>query len=216
MVEVEPPPFEIFVRSWLPEGEVRILEVGAGDGELARALREAGHEVVAIDPDRRAEDVEGVERVRLEDLVVDEPFEAVVARSSLHHLTDVGTGIGALVRALAPGSRLIIQGFAWDLVDFSTASWLYAESLRLGEVDPSRDPVGFYEEWRMERQRLLTWDQLRALLDAVAEQDLLVWVPYLADAYLHGDEHARQREREQLAEGRLHSGAFRYAGRRSR
>jgi SAM-dependent methyltransferase len=195
---------------------VRILEVGAGDGELARALREAGHEVRAIDRDPRADDVEGVERLRLEDLEVDEPFEAVVARSSLHHLADVGAAIGALVRALAPGGQLIVLGFAWDLVDFSTASWMYAESLRLGQVDASRDPVGFYEDWRTARQSLLRWDQLRALLDAVADQELFVWVPYLADAYLDGDDHARQREREQLTEGRLHSGAFRYVGRRSR
>jgi len=39
-----------FVRGALPPPPARVLEVGAGSGELAAALREAGYDVVAIDP----------------------------------------------------------------------------------------------------------------------------------------------------------------------
>ncbi len=39
-----------FVSLTLPAAPARVLEVGAGDGKLAQALREAGYEVVAIDP----------------------------------------------------------------------------------------------------------------------------------------------------------------------
>ena len=39
-----------FVRSALPPPPARVLEVGAGDGELAAALLAAGYDVVAIDP----------------------------------------------------------------------------------------------------------------------------------------------------------------------
>jgi hypothetical protein len=39
-----------YVRATLPPPPARILEVGAGSGELAEALREAGYDVLAIDP----------------------------------------------------------------------------------------------------------------------------------------------------------------------
>src|SRR6185437_15481312 len=39
-----------FVRANLPEPPARVLEVGAGDGRLGRALRAVGYDVVAIDP----------------------------------------------------------------------------------------------------------------------------------------------------------------------
>lgn len=212
--ETDPPPVEVFVRASLPPAPLRVLEVGAGRGELARALREAGYEVLAIDDDPRADGIDGVTPLGIAELDVEDPFDAVVACRSLHHIDGANTAIGGLARALAPGGRLIVEDFAWDLVDFSTASWLYAESVRLGEVDPSQDPVTFYEDWRRSHQRLLGWDQLRSVIDAVSEREVLIRVPYLADEYLGGDEHARRREREQLAAGRLHTGAFRYVGRR--
>jgi predicted RNA methylase len=40
-----------FVRANLPAPPMRLLEIGAGDGALARALADAGYEVLAIDPD---------------------------------------------------------------------------------------------------------------------------------------------------------------------
>src|ERR671933_451325 len=39
-----------YVRSALPPAPARVLEVGAGSGELAADLRAAGYDVVAIDP----------------------------------------------------------------------------------------------------------------------------------------------------------------------
>ena len=59
-----------------------MLEIGAGDGELAAALAAAGYEVVAIDP---ASEADNVRRVALHEL--DEPpFDAAVAVVSLHHV----------------------------------------------------------------------------------------------------------------------------------
>ena len=40
----------VFVRGALPPAPARVLEVGAGDGELATALAAWGYDVVAIDP----------------------------------------------------------------------------------------------------------------------------------------------------------------------
>ena len=74
-----------FVRSSLPEPPSRVLEVGAGKGELARALRKAGYEVTAIDP--AAEPDSGVEPISLLDAHGE--FEAAVAVVSLHHVDPV-------------------------------------------------------------------------------------------------------------------------------
>jgi Methyltransferase domain len=40
-----------FVHEHLPAAPARVLEVGCGRGDLARALARAGHRVVAIDPE---------------------------------------------------------------------------------------------------------------------------------------------------------------------
>src|ERR671933_676519 len=39
-----------YVRAALPPPPARVLEIGAGDGTLAAALRDGGYDVVAIDP----------------------------------------------------------------------------------------------------------------------------------------------------------------------
>ncbi|HKC78430.1 MAG TPA: methyltransferase domain-containing protein, partial [Gaiellaceae bacterium] len=73
-----------FVRANLPAPPARILEIGAGDGELAQALRADGYDVLAIDPDPRGPDVRGVPLIDL-----DEPaasFDAALAVTSLHHV----------------------------------------------------------------------------------------------------------------------------------
>src|SRR4029077_18260821 len=74
-----------FVRATLPPPPARVLEVGAGHGELAAALREAGYDVVAIDP--TAHGAPGVEPIPLLDLdAPDASFDAAVAVVSLHHV----------------------------------------------------------------------------------------------------------------------------------
>jgi len=49
-----------FVGANLPPPTCRVLEVGAGEGELAAALTAAGYVVTAIDPDPRGGGVDGV------------------------------------------------------------------------------------------------------------------------------------------------------------
>ena len=48
------------MRANLPPAPALVLEVGAGDGELARSLRESGYAVTAIDPKSESPDVEPV------------------------------------------------------------------------------------------------------------------------------------------------------------
>src|ERR671932_2004120 len=90
-----------YVRSALPPPPARVLEVGAGAGELAAALRAAGWDVVAIDP--AADGAAGVEPVALLDLEAAEAsFDAVVAVVSLHHVEPLAESCARLGGARPP------------------------------------------------------------------------------------------------------------------
>ncbi len=71
-----------FVRAALPAPPVHVLEIGAGDGELAAVLDAAGYQVTAIDP--AAEDGSHVERTTL--LEMHGSFDAALAVVALHHV----------------------------------------------------------------------------------------------------------------------------------
>ena len=111
-----------FVRAALPAPPARVLEVGAGSGELAAVLEDAGYDVVAIDP---AGQSPAVRAVSLHE--VDEPaasFDAAVAVVSLHHvepLTESFRRLGQLVR---PGGVLIVDELDVERFDDRAASWL--------------------------------------------------------------------------------------------
>src|SRR4051795_925100 len=95
-----------FVRAALPPPPVRVLEVGAGRGELAAALRDAGYDVVAIDP--AADGAPGVEPVALVDVVgEDASFDAAVAVVSLHHVEPLTGSCARLAEVVRPGGALV-------------------------------------------------------------------------------------------------------------
>jgi SAM-dependent methyltransferase len=137
-----------FVLSQLPEPPARVLEVGCGEGELARALAGAGHEVVAVDP----EAPEGVifRRTSIEAFDEPGPFDAVVASLSLHHVHDLGGVLDKLVRMLR--GPLILNEHAWDRLDPMTPEWEeeHADLHGYAAMRPELD-ARFHEryfEWR--------------------------------------------------------------------
>jgi SAM-dependent methyltransferase len=144
-----------FVLSQLPAAPARILEVGCGEGELARALDAAGYEVVAIDP----EAPEGAifRRTTIEAFDGPGPFDAIVASRSLHHVEDLGGVLDKLVRLLAGGGPLILNEFAWDRREPMTA------------------------EWEEEHAGLHGYGAMRAELDARFEERVFEWRPYSVD-----------------------------------
>lgn len=87
-----------FVRAALPAPPARVLEVGAGAGELAGELRGAGFEVTAIDP--AAVEGTGVQRAALLD--VSGAFDAAVAVVSLHHLEPLSDSCAHLASLVLP------------------------------------------------------------------------------------------------------------------
>src|SRR5215475_9610224 len=98
-----------FVRANLPEPPLRVLEVGAGSGSLALALRVAGYEVLAIDPKPGSDDVRPV---ALADL--DEPvgsFGGAVAVVSLHHVEPLEESCRRLGELVQTGGTLVVDEF---------------------------------------------------------------------------------------------------------
>ena len=115
------PDVTTFVRAALPAPAVRVLEVGAGDGELAAALADAGYGVVAIDP---AADTPAVRPVALHEL--DEPlasFDAAVAVVSLHHVQPLEESFRRLAELVRPGGVLAIDEIDVERFDERAASW---------------------------------------------------------------------------------------------
>lgn len=133
-----------FVRSSLPNPPSRILEVGAGRGELAGVLAGAGYEVMAIDPS--AEPGSEVERLSL--LEVRGSFEAAVAVVSLHHIEPLDESCAHLATLIAPGGQLVIDEIDVDRYDERAAGWWLSQRQTLGCVHEDADPARTIEELR--------------------------------------------------------------------
>lgn len=131
--------FEAHLGRWLPNS-ARVLEVGAGSGALARRLGDAGHDVVAIDPDPSPGS--GVQPMPVEQFTTDRPFDAVVCQRALHHVNDLEQALEAITAALVEDGTLLLHEFCWDLLDEPTGGWLHQQSRRLG-LDVAADPAEF-------------------------------------------------------------------------
>jgi SAM-dependent methyltransferase len=130
-----------------------VLEVGCGEGELARSLSARGYDVVAIDPEAPEGDI--FRKTTIEDFAEAGAFDAVVASLSLHHLHDLGVALDKVVRLLR--GPLIVSELAWD---------------RLEPMTP---------EWAEEHAGLHGYGVMRIELDARFEERFFEWRPYPVD-----------------------------------
>jgi SAM-dependent methyltransferase len=122
-----------FVRANLPPPPARVLEIGAGDGALARALAESGYDVLAIDPGSGGADVR---RVALHEL--DEPrrsFAAALAVTSLHHVEPLEQSLRRLAELLEPGAVLVVDEFDVAAFDERAALWWLRQRRALGAAE---------------------------------------------------------------------------------
>jgi SAM-dependent methyltransferase len=100
-------------------GARRALDVGCGEGMLARRLREMMPEVVGIDTDQASIDTArsghgGVEYVLGDFLTYPfepESFDLIASVATLHHL-DAGDALHRMQVLLRPGATLVIVGLA--------------------------------------------------------------------------------------------------------
>jgi SAM-dependent methyltransferase len=86
------------------EGARTALDVGSGGGHVARRLREAGLEVVTVDPASGMQaDVQAV----AEQLpFADRSFDLVACRAAAHHFADVAAGVAEMARVA--GDRVVV------------------------------------------------------------------------------------------------------------
>jgi SAM-dependent methyltransferase len=120
-----------FVRASLPDPPARVLEVGAGRGELAVALSAAGYRVTAIDP--AAEPGSHVQRKSL--LEVTGAFDAAVAIVALHHVNPLEESCAHLASLMEPGAALVIDEIDVDRYDVRAAGWWLEQRRALGFAD---------------------------------------------------------------------------------
>jgi SAM-dependent methyltransferase len=106
-----------YVRAALPPPPARVLEVGAGGGELAAALAAAGYDVLPIDP------AGGPGVVQIPLLEVEGTFDAAVAVVSLHHVEPLAESVDRLAAVLPEGARLVVDEFDVAAYDERAARW---------------------------------------------------------------------------------------------
>ena len=182
----------------LPRPPARVLEVGCGRGELARALSSDSYEIVAIDPD--APEGAIFRRTTLEAVEDEGLFDGAFASLALHHVDDLDVALEKLHSLLRPGAPLVVREFAWEVVDEATARWDYE---RLGRP-------GGLAEWRAEHEHLHTFEDMRAALDARFRERSFDWSPYLSE-YEPAQGHAEE-ELRLIQSGEIRAVGFVYVG----
>jgi SAM-dependent methyltransferase len=203
---------ERFVTAHLPASPARVLEVGCGSGEIVLEIGRRGFEVVGIDPD--APHGAPFRRVTLEEFSSSEPFDAVVASRSLHHIGDLQAGIDKIHTLLKAGGVLILNEFAWDRMDQATAAWYQSHVRKPGPKDASLLPGNFPDEWVAEHEGLHGFEAMRAEVGRRFDEVLFEWAPYIAHHYLERDELETEEERL-IKSGAIRAVGFRYVGRRA-
>jgi len=196
---------EEFVRASLPPPAARVLEIGAGDGELAARLGAAGYEVVAIDPAGEG----AVLPVPL--LELDEPhasFDAALAVVSLHHVEPLEPSCRRLAEVVRPGGTLVVDEFDVGLMDEAAAGWLLDRWRETGQ-ERDRDPADMVAELRAHLHPLGT---LRDELGEWFELGPVARASYLYRWYL--GEEFREGEEELIAAGSLPELGARFTGTR--
>lgn len=164
-----------FVLYQLPQPPGRVLEIGCGpEGGLVTALVEAGYDVLGVDP--RAPAGERFVQARFEEVDLG-AFDAVVAERVLHHVDPLGAG---LERLAAAAPLVLVDEFAWDLLDEPAQEWYEGQYrlLRAAGVQPPGPPS--LDEWRERHAgELHPHGLLLAALRERWQETALEWVPYL-------------------------------------
>ena len=202
---------EAFVLAHLPPVPARVLEVGCGEGALARALARAGYAVTAIDP--QAPEGALFRRVRLEELDDPGPFDAVVASLSLHHVENLAAALDRMAALLRPRSVLVLNEFAKDRLDGPTAKWYFERRGALAAAGGKEVPASLdacLREWEDDHAELHGYVAMRAALDARFRERFFAWVPYLHHELAPAASEAE--ERELIEAGEIRATGFRYVG----
>jgi len=129
------PDLDTVVEMCDPQPGLKVLDVATGGGHVARRLREAGAEVVTVDPapGMQPDVIAPAEHLPF----ADGSFDVVVNRLAAHHFRSIGDAVGEMARV--SNSVLVIEDHRYT--DEETEQ---AEKLR----DPSHVRSLSEEEWR--------------------------------------------------------------------
>jgi SAM-dependent methyltransferase len=205
-----------FACSHLPESPARVLEVGCGQGELARALVERGFDVVAIDPEAPEGPI--LHRIGLEDFSAEGAFDAVVASVSLHHIHDLAGALDKIVSLLRPAGVLVLEEFAKERLAGTTAVWYYEQRRALARAGNAESEVlDDFAEWERRTGDNLAdihpASAIRAGLETRFAERFFEWSPYLYSWRL--DDAVERLERRLFAEGSIEATGLWYVGERT-
>ena len=195
-----------FVEAHLPPPPARVLEVGCGRGDLARAIAASGYEVVAIDPDAPAGEL--FRAVSLEEFAADRTFDAVVASRALHHIPDLPGSVAKIAGHLRPGGSFILDEHACDRLDERTARW-YFERRATGHPHAPSSVEECLAEWESDHADLHGCEAMRMELDRHFTERFFAWTPYLHEELPAVDE---EEERALIEAGAIEAMGFRYVG----
>jgi SAM-dependent methyltransferase len=217
---------EEFVFGRIGDPPERVLEVGCGNGELARALASVGHDVTAIDP--RTPEGPIFRRARIERYSDPGRFDHVVAILSLHHVEDLGRALNNIADLLRAEGSLILVEFAWDRIDEATAQWAFE---RLPAASQSENPSwlerrcqewvhrgrggsratarSYFAEWAG-KERFHSSRRMRDELGRRFAERRFEWVPYLYPDLR--EDVSETDESAAIEAGTINATGFRYVG----
>jgi SAM-dependent methyltransferase len=183
----EGPDLDLLVEWCEPGDGVQALDVATGGGHVARRLREAGCDVVSVDP---APGMQPTVVARAEHIpFADDSFDVVACRIAPHHFEDVRAAVREMTRVSK--DRVVVQDNL-----FLSEEVEEAEKLR----DPTHVRCYSEDEWRS----FFAEAGLRVEGERKFERSVEV-EPWLARVETPEDDAARVREllADRIADGRL-------------
>jgi SAM-dependent methyltransferase len=138
-----------FVKNNIPSHKSSVLEVGCGDGALAKQLVDLGCEVIAIDASEG--NIKKAKSLGVDARVASFPafegllFDVVLFTRSLHHIQPLNSAVKKAFQILKPNGLIIIEDFAFSETDEETAKWFYSFLKILDGCDvllPAQDSFG--------------------------------------------------------------------------
>jgi SAM-dependent methyltransferase len=148
-----------FLSAHLRAG-AQVVEVGCGEGHVAKEFAKLGYRVIALDSD--AETVAKARARRVDALqatwpdFTHSPVDAVCFTRSLHHVGPLDAAIARAHQLVAPGGVLLVEDFDFEAPDGRTLEWFAGVVHAAGEsIDSSA--AGFVSELLAAGDPVATW-----------------------------------------------------------